>query len=120
MCETFAKMPISSLIDESCVVENDIFGGHLLACKFNRLIQYGRHLFDLFTLQESKSFLISIGESRRSFKPKVHSQSFDEVRLKEQFHAEDKQKGGKARLQAMRRFPFSGKHGTSSCPRWRK
>ena len=83
MCETFAKMPISSLIDESCVVENDIFGGHLLACKFNRLIQYGRHLFDIFTLQDSKSFLISIEEPRRNVKPKTHSRNFDKASLKE-------------------------------------
>jgi len=65
-------------------------------------------LFDLFNLQESKSFLISIGESRQNIKPKAHSQNFDEARLKEKSCVEVKQKGRKARFQAMKQFPCSG------------
>jgi len=65
-------------------------------------------LFDLFALQESKSFLISILESRRNIKPKAHSHNFDEARLKEQSRVKVRQKGGKARFQAMKWFPCSG------------
>jgi hypothetical protein len=61
-------------------------------------------LFDLFTLQESKIFLISIGESRRDIKPRAHSQSFDNARLKE-LASNSSNEGGKARFQALRRFP---------------
>ncbi|XP_024641542.1 uncharacterized protein [Medicago truncatula] len=80
----------------------------------------GMALLSFACYKESKSFLISIGESRRSFKPKAHNWSFDEVRLKEHSRVEDKQKSGKTRYQAMRQFPFSRKCGTNSCPRWRK
>jgi len=31
-------MPIFSSTDEECVVENGIFGRHLLACEFHKLI----------------------------------------------------------------------------------
>ena len=44
---------------------------------------------------ESKSFLISIGESRRDIKPRVHSQSFDKARLKEHSHRVQAIKAGK-------------------------
>ena len=46
-------------------------------------------------MQESKSFLILIGESRRSSKHKAHNQNHDKAMLKGQFRVEDKQKGGK-------------------------
>ena len=52
-------------------------------------------MFDLFTLQQSKSFLISIGKSWRNIKPKAHSQNFNEARLWEQSRVEVKQKAGK-------------------------
>jgi len=65
-------------------------------------------LLTFLRCRNRRAFSFQIGESRRSIKPKAHSQSFDEARLKEQSRIEVKQMGGKARFQAMKRFPCRG------------